>query len=68
MTGKYLRQVRPDFDERLQPAVRFEFDLSGARKFATLTREHLPEEGERLQVPTGDPAGQPCYVGPRDQF
>ena len=45
VTGKYLKQVRPDFDERLQPAVRFEFDRSGGRKFATLTGEHLPEEG-----------------------
>jgi SecD/SecF fusion protein len=44
VTGKYLRQVRPDMDERLQPAVRFEFDRTGARKFGQLTREHLPEE------------------------
>ncbi len=44
VTGKYLRQVRPDMDERLQPAVRFEFDHTGARKFGTLTREHSPEE------------------------
>jgi SecD/SecF fusion protein len=44
VTGKYLRQVRPDLDERLQPAVRFEFDRTGARKFGNLTREHSPEE------------------------
>jgi SecD/SecF fusion protein len=44
VTGKYLRQVRPDSDERLQPAVRFEFDRRGALRFGKLTREHLPEE------------------------
>ena len=26
VTGKYLKQGRPDVDDRLQPAVRFEFD------------------------------------------
>ena len=49
VTGKYLRQVRPDFDERLQPAVRFEFDRRGAMRFSKLTREHLPEEGEAFK-------------------
>ena len=49
VTGKYLRQVRPDYDERLQPAVRFEFDRQGARKFGTLTRQHLPEEGDKFK-------------------
>ncbi|MGP0064417.1 MAG: protein translocase subunit SecD [Isosphaeraceae bacterium] len=49
VTGKYLRQVRPDYDERLQPAVRFEFNLPGARRFGTLTREHLPEEGDKFK-------------------
>ncbi len=49
VTGKYLRQVRPDFDERLQPAVRFEFNLQGARRFSTLTRQHLPEEGDKFK-------------------
>jgi len=49
VTGKYLKQVRPDFDERLQPAVRFEFDHAGGRKFGTLTREHLPEEGDAFK-------------------
>jgi SecD/SecF fusion protein len=44
VTGKYLRQVKPDFDERLQPAVRFEFDRRGAMRFGKLTREHLPDE------------------------
>src|SRR5262249_15491330 len=49
VTGKYLRQVRPDVDERLQPAVRFEFDRQGARRFGNLTREHLPEEGDAFK-------------------
>jgi SecD/SecF fusion protein len=45
VTGKYLKQVRNDVDDRLQPAVRFEFDSRGAGRFGTLTREHKPEEG-----------------------
>ena len=45
VTGKYLRQVRPDVDDRLQPAVKFEFDSRGATRFGRLTREHKPEEG-----------------------
>ena len=45
VTGKYLKQVRPDVDDRLQPAVRFEFDSRGATRFGRLTREHRPEEG-----------------------
>jgi SecD/SecF fusion protein len=49
VTGKYLRQVRPDYDERLQPAVRFEFDRRGATRFSKLTREHLPEEGDAFK-------------------
>ena len=49
VTGKYLRQVRPDYDEKLQPAVRFEFNLPGARRFGTLTREHTPEEGDKFK-------------------
>ncbi len=49
VTGKYLRQVRPDYDERLQPAVRFEFDRRGAVRFSKLTREHLPEEGDAFK-------------------
>ena len=32
-------------DDRLQPAVRFEFDSRGASRFGKLTREHKPEEG-----------------------
>jgi SecD/SecF fusion protein len=45
VTGEFLRQVRPDYDERLQPAVRFEFNRKGASRFSRLTRTHLPEEG-----------------------
>jgi SecD/SecF fusion protein len=49
VTGKYLRNVRPDVDDHLQPAVRFEFDRQGARRFGNLTREHLPEEGDAFK-------------------
>jgi SecD/SecF fusion protein len=49
VTGKFLRQVRPDYDDRLQPAVRFEFNREGARKFGKLTRDHIPEEGEKFK-------------------
>ena len=45
VTGKYLRQARPDVDDRLQPAVRFEFDSRGASRFGRLTGHHKPEEG-----------------------
>ncbi len=45
VTGKYLKQVRPDVDDRLQPAVRFEFNSRGASRFGDLTRDHKPEEG-----------------------
>ena len=45
VTGKYLKQARPDVDDKLQPAVRFEFDSRGGSRFSRLTREHLPEEG-----------------------
>ncbi len=49
VTGKYLKQVRPDVDEGLQPAVRFEFDARGASRFGQLTHEHRPEEGGNFQ-------------------
>ncbi len=45
VTGKYLRQVKPDIDDKMQPAVRFEFDRRGASRFGKLTFHHLPEEG-----------------------
>jgi SecD/SecF fusion protein len=43
VSEKHLRRVVPDVDERLNPAVRFEFSREGANKFGALTREHLPE-------------------------
>ncbi|MFI5455462.1 MAG: protein translocase subunit SecD [Isosphaerales bacterium] len=49
VTGKYLKQVRPDTDERLQPAVSFEFDARGATRFRRLTHDHSPEEGGSFQ-------------------
>ena len=49
VTGKYLKQVRPDVDEGLQPAVRFEFDARGAARFGRLTHDHRPEEGGSFQ-------------------
>jgi len=49
VTGKYLKQVRPDMDEKLQPAVRFEFDARGASRFGRLTHDHRPEEGGAFQ-------------------
>ncbi len=45
VTGKYLRQVKQDIDDKMQPAVRFEFDRRGASRFGKLTFHHLPEEG-----------------------
>ncbi len=50
VTGKYLKQVRPDVDDRLQPAVRFEFDSRGAGRFGRLTRDHKPQEGARFAI------------------
>jgi SecD/SecF fusion protein len=49
VTGKYLKQVRPDMDDKLQPAVSFEFDSRGATRFGRLTHEHRPEEGGAFQ-------------------
>jgi SecD/SecF fusion protein len=49
VTGKYLKQVKPDVDEGLQPAVRFEFDARGASRFGRLTHDHRPEEGGAFQ-------------------
>ena len=49
VTGEYLKQVKPDVDEGLQPAVRFEFDARGAARFGRLTHEHRPEEGGAFQ-------------------
>ena len=41
--------MKPDVDEGLQPAVRFEFDARGAARFGRLTHEHRPEEGGAFQ-------------------
>jgi SecD/SecF fusion protein len=49
VTGQYLKQVKPDVDEGLQPAVRFEFDARGASRFGQLTHDHRPEEGGIFQ-------------------
>ena len=45
VTGSYLSRTYATTDERLQPAVGFQFNRQGARRFGQLTREHLPEEG-----------------------
>jgi SecD/SecF fusion protein len=49
VTGKYLSRTYQTADERLQPAVGFQFNRQGARRFGQLTREHLPEEGEAFK-------------------
>jgi SecD/SecF fusion protein len=49
VTGSFLSRAYATTDERLQPAVGFQFNRQGARKFGQLTREHLPEEGEAFK-------------------
>src|SRR4051812_31945138 len=49
VTGKYLSRTYATSDERLQPAVGFQFNRQGARRFGQLTREHLPEEGDAFK-------------------
>src|SRR4051794_11281112 len=49
VTGKYLSRTYQTADERLQPAVGFQFNRQGARRFGQLTREHLPEEGDAFK-------------------
>jgi len=49
VTGKYLSRAYQQTDEKLQPAVGFQFDRQGARRFGQLTREHLPEEGDAFR-------------------
>jgi SecD/SecF fusion protein len=44
VTGKDLARVYAAQDQQLQPAVGFEFNRQGARKFGALTRAHMPEE------------------------
>ena len=46
VNGKYLSRVYSTTDEHLQPAVGFAFNRQGARRFGTLTRNHLPEPDE----------------------
>ncbi len=53
MSEKDLRRVRPDLDERLNPAIRIEFSPAGGRKFGQFTREHLPEEGGAFKYQLG---------------
>src|SRR5271157_1394030 len=49
VTGSYLSRAYATTDERLQPAVGFQFNRKGARQFGQLTREHLPEEGDAFK-------------------
>jgi SecD/SecF fusion protein len=44
VTGDNLARVYQAQDEKLQPAVGFTFDRTGARLFGNLTGSHLPEE------------------------
>ena len=44
VTGRFLSRVYATTDEHLQPAVGFNFDRKGARRFGNLTRTHLPNE------------------------
>ena len=44
VTGKDLARVYETQDQQLQPAVGFDFNHQGGRKFGALTREHMPEE------------------------
>jgi SecD/SecF fusion protein len=49
VTGKYLSRVHSTPDERMQPAVGFQFNSQGARRFGRLTGDHLPEEGDAFK-------------------
>ncbi|MDG3007514.1 protein translocase subunit SecD [Paludisphaera mucosa] len=49
VTGVYLSRAYQQTDEKLQPAVGFQFNRMGARRFGQLTREHLPEEGDAFR-------------------
>ena len=44
VTGKLLAKAEAQTDDHYQPAVGFVFNRTGGRKFAELTRAHLPEE------------------------
>ncbi|QEH36230.1 bifunctional preprotein translocase subunit SecD/SecF [Aquisphaera giovannonii] len=49
VTGSYLSRTYATSDERLQPAVGFQFNRQGARRFGDLTRSHLPEEADAFK-------------------
>ncbi len=49
VTGEYLSNVYRTQDERIQPAVGFTFNPTGARKFGALTSAHTPKEGGNFQ-------------------
>jgi hypothetical protein len=44
VTGAYLTHVGSDLDQRGQPDVTFQFNITGARKFGGLTSCNLPDE------------------------
>ena len=46
VTGKYLSRVYSTTDEHLQPAVGFNFNHQGARKFGNLTLTYSPEKDD----------------------
>ncbi len=46
VTGKYLSRVYATTDEHLQPAVGFNFNHQGARKFGNLTLTYSPEKDD----------------------
>lgn len=43
--GRYIRSARQEMDDKMQNAVGFTFDRTGARKFGALTSEFRPQEG-----------------------
>ena len=49
VTGAYLSRTYVTSDQQMQPAVGFQFNRQGARRFGQLTREHLPEEGDAFK-------------------
>ncbi len=50
VTGKFLRQVRPDYDDRLQPAVRFEFNREGRASSARSPASTSPRKGTNSSI------------------
>jgi preprotein translocase subunit SecD len=43
VTGDDLTNAQPSFDQNNRPAVSFQFNISGARKFGDYTAEHIGE-------------------------